>query len=80
MIELHIMGPTSRRTMTVHWIGVETPTGNLIVQEGHAPMVTLLSPFKNLELGLSDGSTQQLEVKGGILSVNRTSATIIIDE
>lgn len=79
MIELLVIGPTFQRTMNVQWIRAFTPTGNLIIQPGHVPVIMLLSPSKNIELGLPDGSIEYIELPAGILKVTRTKATIIAD-
>ena len=80
MIECRIIGPTLQRLINVSWIGVTTPTGNLIIQEGHAPAIMILSPFKKIEFGFADGSVESIELQGGILQVERTRATIIVNE
>jgi F0F1-type ATP synthase epsilon subunit len=80
VIELTFIKPTSQRIVMVQWLRAETPTGNLIIKTGHAPLITLLSPFKAIEFGLEDGSIEHYPLPGGILEIQRTKAIVIIDE
>lgn len=77
-MELKLIGPTSSQTMEVNWLEVQTVQGNFIIQPGHAPMIVLLAPNKELNMELLDGSHTLMTIVGGILEVSRTSVTLIL--
>ncbi|HVW98897.1 MAG TPA: hypothetical protein VHA52_00420 [Candidatus Babeliaceae bacterium] len=75
-IELSIISATSKKTLKVTWIEVNTPTGNLVIQEGHTPLITLLSHNEPCIIQLLDGK-QESFTTNGILTVEPSRAIII---
>jgi len=41
-LDLHIITQTSKESKSVEWIEIETPLGNMVVEQGHAPLITSL--------------------------------------
>lgn len=80
MFEVALITPTSNRTILVTWLECETPRGNLVIQKGHAPLVTALKPFSEVRFKNEDGSVETVELAGGVVEVLRNSVTIIIDQ
>jgi F0F1-type ATP synthase epsilon subunit len=78
-MEISIISPVMQRTVTVEWIEVNTPTGNLVIQPGHAPLITMLSARQVCILGLPNGK-QESFITGGILKVDRNKALLIHQE
>lgn len=77
-MELHIIGPTSSQSFAINWLEAHSTTGNFVIKPGHAPMIALLAPNKELSMELPDGSLTLLTIPGGILEVTRTSITLIL--
>ena len=77
-MELKILGPTSSQQHSINWLEAQTDQGNFVILPGHAPMVMLLAPNKELAMELSDLTISILKIPGGILQVTRTSITLLI--
>lgn len=77
-MELKLIGPTSSQSMDIQWLEVQTLNGNFVIKPGHAPLVVLLAPNKELTMELLDGSMTLMTIPGGILEVSRTSLTLIL--
>ncbi len=73
-----LISPTKSKEMDVEWIEVQTQESNFVIKKGHAPIIVILAPNKELSLGLRDGSTTIMTVAGGILEVNRDKATLLL--
>ena len=80
MLELTIIGAVTKKNISVLWLEVQTPTGNFVIQEGHAPMIVVLSRNRKITFALNDITTESMLLRGGLLEIRRNSATIIIDE
>ncbi len=77
-MKLIISTPLDRSEYSVAWLEVNTPTGNYVIQQGHAPTILVLSPLKPLTFRLKSGKKETLTVKHGVVKINRTSATAVI--
>lgn len=78
--ELTCITPTSNKTIMVQWLELETPTGNLVIQEGHTPLITSLKPQCEVRFATTSGLIEGLEIRGGIAKIDRKSALIIVDQ
>lgn len=76
----NLISPTSSQELNVNWIEVQTNEGSFVIKKGHAPMLYILIPNKELFLELADGSTTIMTVTEGILEVNRDSATLLLTQ
>lgn len=79
MFNVTFITPTSQRVVSVSWLECETPAGNLIIQTGHTPLITILKPYSELRFENEHGTIEAIEVPGGLAEIRRTSALIIID-
>ena len=77
-MKLTIHTPSTDVTYFVAWIEINTPMGNYIIQEGHAPTILTLSPFKPLIFRLKTGKQETVTVYHGTIEIKRESATIIM--
>ncbi len=77
-MELKLIGPLSSQSMDINWLEVQTVQGNFVIKPGHAPMIVILAPNKELTMELHDGSLTVMTVAGGILEVQRTTLTLIL--
>ncbi len=72
---------TSEKTYEhfISWIDINTPAGNTIILEHHAPMVAQLVTGKKLHFKLKTGETESITVaKPGIIEVTREHVTVLI--
>lgn len=79
-MDLTVIGPTTKNTYSINWLEVETSLGNFVIQHGHAPMILLLLPNKDVTIFLTSGKVETFRVDGGILEVNRHTALLITNK
>lgn len=79
-MELTVTDRTSTRSFSVAWIEINTPTGNFVIQPGHAPSFFILSASQPLIFRLKTGKQTAINVHRGIIEVGRKRATLIVDE
>jgi len=77
-MELKIVRPMSTQTMNISWLEAQTERGNFVIMPGHAPMVILLAPGKELSIELEDHTKTQMTIAGGILHITRNILTLLI--
>jgi F0F1-type ATP synthase epsilon subunit len=77
-MQFTIMGPTSFQTMDVNWVEVHTAQGSFIMMAGHAPMIVIVAPGKDLTVELTDGAIKTMTIAGGILEVTRIWITLLL--
>ena len=63
----------------VEWVELNTPVGNLVVQEGHAPMIIELSLGHEFLFELAvTGEQKKIMITQAIAHVTRTEVKILI--
>lgn len=77
-MNLIISTPNYRSQFSVAWLEINTPTGNYVIQKGHAPAIMSLSPQKALTFRLKTGKQETLTVKFGVVKIDRESATVVM--
>ncbi|MCL5436522.1 MAG: hypothetical protein M1549_01425 [Candidatus Dependentiae bacterium] len=77
---LHIVTPISRETIEVEWVEIQTPVGNRVILPHHAPLIAALSPRSTITFKLADGEVNTRFAHSGVLEVNRTRATLILND
>lgn len=78
-MELRVVTPQHIQKYIVTWIDLHTPEGNLVIQPGHAPMVLLLSPGKEVTFCLKNGKQESAMISQGIIEILRTHAILLIN-
>lgn len=79
-MQLHLISPRESSTHEVAWLELNTPTGNYVVQHGHAPMVLKLAQDQPLVFRLTSGKQETMNIRRGIAHITRTSVMILINE
>jgi F0F1-type ATP synthase epsilon subunit len=79
-MRLELSTPTRTATYTIAWLEVNTPTGNYVIQQGHAPTMLVLSPHEEVRFRLENGKQESLLVLHGIVRIMRTHAVLVIQE
>lgn len=69
---------SDKKSYDIAWLEVNTPTGNFVMQRGHAPMILILSPNKPLIYCLQNGKEESTTIPGGILHITREQATVVL--
>ncbi len=77
-MKLIINTPAYQTSYSVAWFEINTPTGNYVIQKGHAPAIMPLSSAQGLTFRLKTGKQETLTVRNGIVKINRESATVVM--
>lgn len=78
-MELLINTPQYESKYTVVWLEINTPTGNYVIQRGHAPAIMTLSPQKSLTFRLKTGKQETLTVRHGIVKIDRKVTIVVMN-
>lgn len=62
----------------VDWVELNTPVGNMVVQQGHAPMMIELSSGHELLYQVTDGAKQSIMIVQGVAHVLRYEIKILL--
>lgn len=76
-MDLTIISPMSKKIYKITWIEINTPKGNFVIQPGHAPMIMTLAKKRSVTFSLENGNRESILINEGIISIDRTSTTII---
>jgi F0F1-type ATP synthase epsilon subunit len=79
IMKMLLISPFAQRDVTVAWIELNTPTGNLIILPGHAPTIISISPDTPLTYCLKNGKKETILVHRGMADIGRDVATIMVD-
>lgn len=63
---------------SVNWVELNTPVGNMVIQQQHAPTIIELAPNQELLFELDTGETQSVHIKHGLAHVTRLEVKILI--
>lgn len=77
-MQLSIITVSDKKLFDVTWLEVNTTLGNFVLQQGHAPMILVLSPNKPFIFCLENGKEESVTVPGGVLHIDREQATVVI--
>lgn len=80
-MDIEIIKPSGKKKITVSWIEVTTPVGNFVIQRGHAPTILTLLPKHAIQVLLTSGKQESIEVPlGGIMEVQRDTVKLLLHE
>jgi F0F1-type ATP synthase epsilon subunit len=79
-MELQIVSPKQHRVLNVLWVDLNTPLGNMIIQELHQPMVLSLVPGKPFTFAVDNTTVEAIAIKIGIVEITRSRVTLILNE
>jgi F0F1-type ATP synthase epsilon subunit len=77
-MKLIIKTPQELQEHEVAWVELNTATGNLVIQPGHAPSIMLLTPFKSLIFRLMNGKQETITIVSGIVEISRTQVLALL--
>ncbi len=71
---------TTQKTVEhdVDWVELNTPVGNMIIQQGHAPMIIQLSSGYEFLYHISDGATESIMIVQAVAHVTRFEVQVLI--
>lgn len=62
----------------IEWIELNTPAGNMVVQNGHSPMMIELSSGHELLFKKEDGTQDSIMIIQGIAHIKRHEVKILL--
>jgi F0F1-type ATP synthase epsilon subunit len=65
---------------TIVWVEINTPTGNMVIQENHAPMVVEIEPNSELLFMQPNGKQVSLIVMQGFMHVTRQEIKLLVTQ
>ena len=74
------ISPYDKTVHAISWIELNTPTGNFVIQPGHAPTVLTLTSGEKVTFGLANGKRESFVVTRGIVHITRDSVMILLNE
>ncbi|HSW76017.1 MAG TPA: hypothetical protein VLG50_03170 [Candidatus Saccharimonadales bacterium] len=77
-MKLHIITTQKTTQYDIDWIELNTPVGNMVIQEGHAPMLVELSPGYELIYQTTSGVSMSLMIVQGVAHISRTDVKILL--
>ncbi len=77
-MQLIINSPSKKEVHEVAWVEFNTPTGNYIIQPGHAPTVLILSPSKPMMYALKNGKEEVVMVHQAIAEITRLYVRVLL--
>jgi|GEM_PF-2629695 len=76
---LEIISSSSHQSLSITGIEIESPTGSYFVGYDHMPLISIIKKKSLATYQLPDGTSIQLQVNGGIFSISRNNAIILLD-
>ncbi|MGZ6250560.1 MAG: hypothetical protein ACXWL2_00875 [Candidatus Chromulinivorax sp.] len=73
-----VISPYSTTEYTIVWAEINTPAGNLVIQENHAPMLVEIEPNSELLFMQDNGKQTSLIVIQGLIHVTRQEIKLLI--
>jgi F0F1-type ATP synthase epsilon subunit len=78
-MELRILSPKTDTSLTVDWVEVNTPAGNMVIQSFHAPLIANI--LSNSTITVCKGKNiQQIPVSVGSIKVAHNVVTLLMHE
>ncbi len=77
-MKLSVISPHSVIEHTIVWIEINTPVGNIVIQENHAPMIVEIEPNSELLFMQQNGKQVLLTVLQGFIHVTRQEIKLLV--
>lgn len=77
---VRVVRTAATREYDALWVEITTPQGNLMIQEGHAPIATTLRADSPVIIKERSGAVQSMHALSGIVMADRAQVTIIFTQ
>lgn len=78
-MKLKIINPSRTQEFTVVWLEINTPAGNMVIQNNHAPMMVKLNNNEEIIFQTDDGKQHTITIQDGFAHITRSDITILAD-
>lgn len=79
-MQLIIIRPDKKEEFDVTWVEFNTPTGNYIIQPGHAPTIFALNEHQPFIYCLKNGKQEVVMPKRAVAEITRNIITILLND
>lgn len=79
-MDLTIVGYTGQKKYTIDWIELNTPTGNYVIQHGHAPTILQLNEQKEMVFSLASGNIETIKNGATLAHITREKVIILMNK
>lgn len=76
---LEIISSSAHKIVSITGIEIESPTGSCFIGYGHMPLISIIKKKSMVTYRLSDGTSVQLQVNGGVFNMSQNKAVILLD-
>jgi F0F1-type ATP synthase epsilon subunit len=77
-MKLSVISPQSIQQYPIVWIEINTPVGNMVIQQDHAPMIVEIEPNSEILLMQENGKQMSILVAQGFIHVARQEIKLLI--
>ena len=77
-MQLILVSPEKKDVIEVAWVELNTPSGNYIIQPGHAPMALALTSKQPFIYAHKNGKEEIIMVERAIAEITRSQITILL--
>jgi len=77
-VKFSVISPHSIVHHTIAWVEINTPVGNMVIQENHAPMVVEIEPNSELLFMQPNGKQEAIIVQQGFIHVTRQEIKLLV--
>ena len=77
-MKLSVISPHAIQSYPTVWIEINTPVGNMVIQENHAPMIVEIEPNSEILLMQENGKQLSILVTQGFIHVTREEIKLLI--
>lgn len=78
-MQLIIITPAKKEFFDIAWAECNTPSGNYVIQPGHAPTIFSLSAHRPFIYCLKNGKEEVIMIKQAIAEITRTQITLLLN-
>lgn len=77
-MKFSVISPHSVVHHIIVWAEINTPVGNMVIQEGHAPMIIEIQPDSELLFMQENGKQVSLIVLQGFMHITRQEIKLLV--
>ena len=79
-MHVSLVTPTEQRNLDAVWVECDTPVGNFVIEEQHAPMLLTLVQGRSLIIGFAHGLQESFLIYGdAIVHITRKKITVFLE-
>lgn len=79
-MQLIIIRPDRKEEFDVTWVEFNTPTGNYIIQPGHAPTIFALNERQPFIYCLKNGKQEVVMAQRAVAEITRANVTVLLSQ